>query len=145
MKKTLLFTLGLSFLFFFFSCKNADKNETKKNENTKTEIIDQKEDFTSFYKKFVTDYNFQLERIKFPIKGTNILDYDQEEQWTKENWKKLTNIDEVDNKEFKVEKNETETKVEHKIYLPNSGFSVSYTFELINNQWFLTERTDSDL
>jgi len=149
MKKTVLFILGISLILFVYSCANNNSDDNSGNQDSTENVVVEdkpiKEDFATFYEKFVSDENFQLERVKFPVEGSNIIGYDEEEEWTKENWIKLNNIDEVDQKELTVETDETDTKVEHKIYLPNSGFGVTYAFELIDGKWFLTERTDTGL
>lgn len=149
MKKSFFLILGFSFLMFLFACNSQEKNNDKEvTDSARTEIVEENtvnEEFAEFYKKFVSDENFQIERIKFPVTGSNIVDYDEEVQWTTENCSKLSNIDQIDTTEFTVEINETATKVEHKIFLPNSGFGVSYAFELIDGKWLLTQRTDSNL
>ncbi|MBN2891709.1 MAG: hypothetical protein JXL97_07570 [Bacteroidales bacterium] len=153
MKKTFLVMLMFASVLFF-ACKNESTNDEDNSSDNKTEVTEDNEnadneisaeDFATFYEKFVTDKNFQLERVKFPIEGSNIIDYGETEEWTKENWSMIENIDNVDTKNFTVEKNETETRVEHKFYVPNSGFSFTYVIELIDGKWYLTERTDSNL
>lgn len=146
MKKTGLVILSLSFLFLIFACNNADK--TNDTENTNEEVVEVEvvdEDFSDFYEKFVSNEDFQLERVSFPVEGARILDYDLEEEWTHENWRVLTDIDEIDKNEFAVEVNEDENRVEHKVYLPNSGFGIFYAFQKIEGEWYLTERTDMSL
>ncbi|MDD2200660.1 MAG: hypothetical protein PHF99_04930 [Bacteroidales bacterium] len=151
MKKTGLLVLSLSFLFLLFACNNTEKkNDTEKldNEEKKSEINktgETNEDFEEFYKKFVSDENFQIERVKFPVIGSNIIDYEESEEWTTENWRMLSDVSNVDQNEFTVEILEDDNRIEHKIYLPNSGFGITYTFELIEGKWYLTERTDMSL
>lgn len=151
MKKSGLLVLSLSFLFLLFACNNTEKkNETEKldNEEKKSEINETaaaNEDFEEFYEKFVSDKDFQIERVMFPVMGSNITDYEESEEWTTENWVMLSDVNNVDQNEFTVEILEDDNRVEHKIYLPNSGFGITYTFELIENEWYLTERTDMSL
>jgi hypothetical protein len=155
MKKISLITL-IALLFFAFACNESETDKEKLKEELKAELKEEMkkekteenktstESFETFYEKFVSDDSFQLERVKFPVKGENITDYDESEQWTADNWIYLDHIDDSD-KELTVETDETESRVDHKIYLPNSGFSVSYSFELIDGKWYLTERTDASL
>lgn len=151
MKKSGLLVLSLSFLFLLFACNNTEKkNETEKldNEEKKSEINETaaaNEDFEEFYEKFVSDKDFQIERVMFPVMGSNITDYEESEEWTTENWVMLSDVNNVDQNEFTVEILEDDNRVEHKIYLPNSGFGITYTFELIEGEWYLTERTDMSL
>lgn len=155
MRKSIFLILGFSFIMFLFACNNetennqSDKTDCVETDSVKNDVVEDdkpiNEDFSNFYDKFVSDENFQLERVKFPVKGSKITGYDQEEQWSKDNWTILNNIEDVDTDKFTVEKNETDTKVEHKIYIPGTGFSESYTFELIDGKWYLTERNFTSL
>jgi hypothetical protein len=151
MKKSGLLVLSLSLLFLLFACNNTEKkNETEKLENEEktselNETVAAIEDFEEFYEKFVSDKDFQIERVKFPVMGANIIDYEESEEWTTENWGMLSDIDKVDQNELTVEVLKDDNRVEHKIYLPNSGFGITYAFELIDGKWYLTERTDLSL
>ena len=134
---SIIAVLFLSVLLF--SCNNT---QTKTNEDdadsTANEVVAQAEDFDTFYEKFVADEKFQLERLQFPMRGG---DFDEmgTTKWTKENWRKMNHINEVDKNEYDVKIDKTETLVKHTIELPNSGFSMNYTFEIIDEKWLLTE------
>ncbi|MDD2633988.1 MAG: hypothetical protein PHW82_00650 [Bacteroidales bacterium] len=151
MKKIELLVLSLSFLFVFFACDNIENKNKKEESKTdqqqskleETELAD--ETFLEFYEEFVADENFQLERVKFPVVGSKVLDYEEQEEWTSENWEMLLDVNEVDQNVFTVEIVEDENRIEHTIYIPNSGFGVYYAFELIGGKWYLTERTDTNL
>lgn len=150
MKKKIAISLVFSFLFLNYACQSESKNINSKAEtdtvqansvtieDTKNEYIDA-EDFDSFYQKFTSDKNFQMERLKFPMRGGEFEEM-EETKWTKDNWKVIkTHIDDIDQNEFDVTVEKTETSVKHTIALPNSGFSVNYIFELEDGKWLLTE------
>lgn len=152
MKYSIKIGAFLIFSILAFACQNSEQNtNVVNNDSTKITTDDnsdntQNEDFDQFYSKFISDSDFQMDRINFPIKGKNIIDYGEEEEWTADNWYLITvHVDDVDRNELTVEIEKDAEKVSHLIYLPNSGFSVSYTFEIIDGKWFLTERTDSNL
>lgn len=149
-------SLIIAMLLLLAACGNSRTNKEKLKEELKEEMQKETEkkkveenevtteDFETFYEKFVSDNNFQIERVKFPVKGENIIGYDESEQWTIDNWQYLNHIDKAA-KRLKVETNKTESRVDYKVYLPGTGFSVSYSFELIDGKWYLTERTDASL
>lgn len=129
-----------------FSCQNSSKSDVKNDEKQDEEnVVEVKdENFDEFYSKFITDMEFQIERVHFPISG---MYYEEEvaEEWTKENWQYLkTDIKDIDKNEFEVNVETTETSVEHNIQLPNSGFGMNYKFELIDHKWYLTELNESN-
>ena len=98
----------------------------------------QPEDFEAFYQKFTTDEEFQMSRIEFPLDGCET-DDDTVIYWdNSEDWTPITvSIYNVDTTEFTVEKTYSPTKVELKIYIPNSGFGITKEFELIEGKWYL--------
>jgi len=155
MKIFKILALSVVVLLFFVACENSDTNSNVNNADssqvTTNNVNDDvntvvAENFDAFYTSFISDFNFQMERINFPIEGLLIEDYGEEEDWTPDNWMFLDkNVDDIDRNELTVEIDEQSERVSHKIYIPNSGFSVSYAFELIDNKWYLIERTDSYL
>ncbi len=98
----------------------------------------QAEDFEEFYQKFLTDEDFQLSRIEFPLEGCET-DADTTIYWdSADDWAMLTgSIDDVDTTEYKVEKNYSPTKVVLKIYIEDSGFSITQEYELEDGKWYL--------
>ncbi|MDR0659575.1 MAG: DUF4348 domain-containing protein [Prevotellaceae bacterium] len=98
----------------------------------------QPENFKTFYQKFLTDERFQLSRIEFPLDGCET-DSDTTIYWENEDdWTLLTgSIYDVDTTMYKVEKSYSPTKVELKIYIPDSGFSVTQQYELEDGKWYL--------
>lgn len=96
------------------------------------------EDFEEFYQKFITDENFQLSRIDFPLEGYET-DGDTAIYWNSaDDWTMLTgSIYDVDTTEYKVEKDYSPTEVLFKIYIENSGFSVTQEYELQDGKWYL--------
>ncbi len=153
MKKIFYISLCLVVLFIFSCANETEKTDTTDNEIVeaeKTDASDHKivetESFDTFYDKFLTDKAFQMERVKFPIEGSLVLDYEKSYEWTKDNWELITkHIDEVNRTEFTVEIENLPEMVSHKIYIPNSGLSLSYSFELIDGKWFLTKCSEINL
>ena len=138
MKKT-IYILSISFVMFLFSCGSENNNSQNDVDTENDATIVEVEDFDVFYEKFITDNVFQLERINFPLRG-GAFDEMGEEKWEKDTWRPLTeNINDIDKNEYTVKITETETSVKHVVELPNSGFSIDYTFEVIDEKWYLTE------
>lgn len=98
----------------------------------------QAEDFEEFYQKFITDEDFQLSRIDFPLDGCET-DSDTTIYWNSANdWAMLTiSIHDVDTTEYKVEKSYLPAKVVLKIYIPDSGFGIIQEYELQDGKWYL--------
>ncbi|MDD4150236.1 MAG: hypothetical protein PHE33_09425 [Bacteroidales bacterium] len=132
-----------------FSCQNPDNNNEKdqvevEKQKTEEKIEVENENFNDFYNHFISDKTFQIERVNFPIEG-KYYEEDVARDWTKDNWSYIiTNINDIDKNEFNVDIDETETSVSHTISLPNSGFSMSCRFDLINQKWYLTKLTESN-
>ncbi len=109
-------------------CKHAEKSSGKA------------EDFQVFYQRFLTDKDFQLSRIVFPLDG-----YDNNGETTKKwtaasSWRMVTgSIDKVDTKVYKVEKNFSPQEVNFRIYVENSGIDIRQKFQLKNGKWYLVE------
>ena len=140
MKKTSGIILGLMIVVFFASCDNTTKKNDSNEEQVNTESNETQvaEDFDEFYDKFVTDEEFQLERVNFPLRGGDISE-DGTLEWTKDDWYMIQDIRTVDLEEFEVFTEKKDTKVTHEIQLPNSGFGGDLTYEVIDGKWYLTE------
>lgn len=106
--------------------------------NRKTEAI-QIEDFEEFYQKFISDEDFQLSRIEFPLDGCET-DSDTTIYWNSPNdWTLISDsIYDIDATEYKVEKDYSPTKVVLKIYIEDSGFGITQEYELEDGKWYLT-------
>lgn len=159
--KHLTVILSLTLSFFFFSCDGTtdspdNANSAKKDcdttaaTDTTADNVEEPEEveaenFDEFYEQFVADKAFQLERVKFPLKGKSI-DIDGEEEFTKENWHHMGHIDKARaDKSLKTTIEKTDTRVSHSIFLPNSGFSIEYAFELgEDGKWYLTEKQETN-
>lgn len=103
------------------------------------------EDFHQFYLQFHSDSVFQMERIQFPLEG-GIYDDDKVQRWSKKNWQLIKyTVFEVDTSQFKVLFDKTDTLVNERIYIPNSGFDFHCKYKLINGKWFLVFCLDQNL
>lgn len=123
------------FILLAFACHSV-----KNGRNSKPD-----EDFNQFYLLFHSDSVFQMERIQFPLEGGSY-DSENETKWNKKNWqlKKYTVYD-VDTTQYKVEFNFTDTMVNERIYIPNSGFDFLCKYKLIDGKWFLIYCMDQNL
>ncbi len=138
MTKITSIILGLGIIILFAACDNTSTKKDSDKDSTENTDKVEAENFDKFYTNFVSDDVFQTSRVNFPIKGGDISE-DGTIEWTKENWFTLNNIDEVDRNEFDVFIDKSDNKVTHEIQLPRSGFSMNYTFEIIDGKWYITE------
>lgn len=117
----------------FFSC-GGSKN-----------TIAAEEDFDTFYDKFHSDMEFQMDRIIFPLEGGSA-QVDETVPWTKDNWLTMkVKIYDVDTNEFAVNYHKTEDEFVQSFQLRGSGFSAEYRFKLIKNKWYLVYALDTNL
>lgn len=98
----------------------------------------QPEDFEEFYRRFITDEEFQLSRIEFPLDGSET-DNETTIYWNSaDDWMMITgSVHDVDTIEYKVEKEYSPTKVVFKVYIEDSGFSITQEYELEDGKWYL--------
>ena len=96
------------------------------------------ENFEEFYQKFLTDEDFQLSRIEFPLDGCET-DGENTTYWNSaDDWTMLVgSVHDVDTSEFKVEKTYLPTKVVLKVYIEDSGYGVTQEYELEDGKWYL--------
>ncbi|WP_029904181.1 DUF4348 domain-containing protein [Prevotella sp. 10(H)] len=97
------------------------------------------ENFKDFYEKFLTDEEFQLSRINFPLEG-EIIDEDIEitGEIEETDWEMLTNsIYEVDTDEYQVEIKEDADEVFHRVYIQDSGVDIIEKYKRIKGKWYL--------
>jgi hypothetical protein len=137
------------------SCINHGKNEHKTHHSKKSNIkIESNEDFENFSNLFFDDIDFQLSRIKFPLRG-NSTDYVFDENtesdvkndtfsivkkkyyWNKQGWVKLNKF-KANNDKFKLETIIEEGKITKKIKSADDDFVIIMEFDKIQGQWFLT-------
>jgi hypothetical protein len=127
-------------LLSLIGCKPVN-DVPKEKLNSKSTI----ENFETFYNKFHADSSFQISRIKFPLEGFST-DGNEEKKWTKDNWDLLkTKIYDIDTSHYKISYKKTDKSFTEKIWVEDSGFSMEYRFELINNKWFLVYAFEANL
>lgn len=106
------------------------------------------ENFDSFYNKFCDNPNFQLKRIKFPLKGGISEDYIDKygdhnsrlRSWKRSDWgKRIGKYNSRENRQYGYvyEIDRQRTKVQIGLYVPNSDIGTTMIFKLINNKWYL--------
>jgi len=106
------------------------------------------EAFDSFHKRFLSDENFQLERIKFPVRGiymdndlAGTVDSDSM-IWTKEKWVVIKKLDDKDLKNFRISNDISENMAIIKTEGIEGGFLFVETYKKIDNKWYLISLTD---
>ncbi len=144
MKKSIqLLLLALSVVCIVPSCTITDNN-------TSVETPIEKEVFEVFYKKFLSDDEFQKERVMFPLKGRYMeneiagLGTDTTDQvlWTKDNWKAIHKIDESAMKDVKITKSISDSVVVIKTEGVSFNFLFEETYKIKNGLWYLTNLVD---
>lgn len=135
-----LFLMIIMAVGFLTSCAVNDKKTPKYSKAEET--------FDSFHKKFLTDEKFQLERIKFPVRGrymdndlAGTVDSDSM-IWTKEKWVAIKKLDDKDLKNFRVSKDISENLAIIKTEGIEGGFLFVETYKKIDNKWYLITLTD---
>lgn len=140
MKNILIITTFLISISITTFCAEKNKLENKNTQNVEL--------FDVFYERFLSDKDFQLERINFPIRGRymdNDLAGTVESDsiiWTKENWSLIKKIDKKDLKDIKISKNISENEVIIKTEGVNENFITIETYKKIDDKWFLIEYVD---
>lgn len=138
--KSMLINTIILFLSFT-SCIN--QNSSKTLDSTSRKSIAISESFEEFYEKFHSDSSFQMNRIKFPLKGYNYdetyspiseIDYSNYE-WKKSEWE--IHSKPIASDSLKVERIVKKEEVEEVITIPNSGTEIVRKFTLIDGKWFL--------
>jgi hypothetical protein len=113
--------------------------------NTSIANRSKNEDFDLFYKRFHEDFNFQNERVLFPLEGMKI-DGESQENWSRNNFIPLrTKHFDIDQSKYKVETERTQDSFIQKIYLEDSGFYSEYRFKPVKNKWYLVYVLDQNL
>ena len=103
------------------------------------------EDFDTFYNRFHSDPQFQLDRVKFPLDGS----YEDEAGqvvWSKSNWQmhrqKVTDISEPN---YDTEIIRKKTEVTDKVQLRGAGYYSIRKFQLVDGRWYLVFYDAADL
>lgn len=93
------------------------------------------EDFGEFEDKFIANPRFQMLRIRFDNLGYN----GEGEKWTQENWSIFkTKPSSLQNSgEYKYEQKLSDTQCVQRIWIPDSEFTLEYTYSKINGKWYL--------
>jgi len=132
MKKIII--LLFLILFNLQGCKKSNDSQTN----------DLKEEtFNEFIKKFKSDSEFRLNRIKFPLNGFNSdenIDNNDVYFWEKENWLFYSSDDfkDSDNMDFKEKVIlMTDTSMIYRIYKPQSGYEIKYHFKKESKKYYL--------
>lgn len=109
------------------------QTDTGSLESAKTED----EDFDSFEEKFVSNPRFQMLRIKFDNLGYN----GEGEKWTQENWSifKAKPSSLQQSGEYKYEQKASDNQCVQRIWIPDSEFTLEYTYSKINGKWYLVK------
>ena len=148
-------------LFFFicvcFSCTNTPTVSKKDSNNSKYDVVEEKETFSTFIEKFHNDSVFSLSRIREETSGTNTDDYTRdtldnvgdteyldntERIWTKEELKEelsFFNTLRKDKKKYATKFINKNDCVEEILYIPETGFSLHIVFQLCGNKWFVKQ------
>lgn len=112
------------------------ESETSANQ-TSTGTLEIDEDFDTFEEKFVATSRFQMLRIKFENLGYN----GEGEKWTQENWSIFKNKPSSmqSSGEYKYEQKLSADQCIQRIWIPDSEFTLEYTYSKINGKWYLVK------
>ncbi len=144
----------VTFIFFLFviSCTQNTKPGTHKSPSfidSDTSTIKnfkfKNKDFEAFYQQFITDTAFQINRVKFPLRG-KYSDYEGNEDWEKETWPyiKWDLHKEVAQTNDSISIRQDDNKFFFGEYCLDCGFSFEMQFEKLNDKWFLTYRQENN-
>lgn len=156
MKKIRPLLLYIFITHIFCCCKNSNDFKVPNVNYQKEEIVINKnksESFQEFKSKFFNDSIFQIKRIHFPLRGnsteyifdeTKLKDTITDEYliknskfyWNKKRWIFLNNIN-LSKREYLVDEQVNENKVQLKIKSKQDDFTIYFEFEKNKNQWFL--------
>lgn len=144
--------LILSLILWVSGCTHTSKVTP----STNSTVTNKKEDFSSFYQKFKSDSNFQINRVLFPLNGEFINNddagYDEKgnptptkKTLTKKEWVMIYSFDDMDTSEYKQSDSYSDSMVVKKIIGKGTGFRFEETYKLIKNQWYLIYIVDIDM
>lgn len=121
------------------------KIEIVKPDNKMAEFDFTDKNFEIFYDKFKSDSIFQMNHIKFPIKG-QYEDYKKEKKWNKKKWPLMTwdfrkvMLESLD----RISIEQDSVKFFYGSYCVDCGFSFEMQFDKIGDAWFLTYRQENN-
>lgn len=143
MIKKILLIISISFLFNCSS--NTKESENKTKEKQDFTFVFEDTGFKSFYIKFVSDYDFQFNHVKFPLKG-NYKGLDGERNWDNENWLVMNwdFRDVISSQNDSVSVVQTDSSFFFGSYCIDCGFSFEMEFLKIENDWFLVYRQENN-
>jgi len=147
--KDSLFNVLTAIMFILSSCKQPSGVEDMTSGST-NQAANDKEDFDSFYKKFINDNLFQMQRIHFPLPGINTDEMDINDTlyyWQKKDWRVYKGIpNNIDTSEFKITTVRMDSMAVDEVALKEGSFSVRYIFRLKkDSKWYLVRHEDINL
>ena len=103
------------------------------------------ENFDEFNIRFHNDYDFQMERIIFPLEGS-YSDEEGETPWLKKDWKYHKGpVGQGLSSEFENSVVKNDSSVIDKIWIDGSGYSIERVFKLKGGRWYLVSYTEINL
>lgn len=138
---------------FFIQC---NKKAVVINSKAKQQIASEKsnkvavknyrgENFDKFYTKFHKDSLFQLSRVKFPLKGSQVNAHGTT-NWSKEKWLMIkAKASEVDKKLYNVKTSFKGDSYFEGVYCKDCPFTFEMEYKLVNGKWFLVYLQENDL
>lgn len=147
----------LFFACFSFSCSNNKIVNQKDSNNSKSNVVEEKEAFSAFIEKFHNDSIFALSRIDGEILGSNTDEYTRdslddlddtqyldntERIWTKEELKEelyVFNTLRKDKEKYSIKFIKKDDWVEEILYIQETGFSLHIVFQLRGDKWFVKQ------
>ncbi len=95
-----------------------------------------REDFLVFHEKFYADSLFQLQRIEFPLAGTDPDGVEERFYWDIDNWRYLQPLEEGQDVR-KLPFVDMETWMIERLVI-QERFGMEKQFTLMDNKWYLT-------
>jgi hypothetical protein len=141
--------LVIVFLGSIISACSFNDDNYSENTDTSSQLLD--DDFNRFLEEFSADFQFQLNRIKFPLKTTTFDSELNKEFVVLQSKSKFKQLDfRIVNSNSKFD-NWTQNRVvdklknsaEVQIRGVDNGIYIDYSFKKINNTWMLIEITDA--
>jgi hypothetical protein len=133
------------------SCSQQENDEHSETISSSTILID--DDFNRFLDEFSADYQFQLNRIKFPLKTNtfdinqdkSIVTFQQKSKFKQLDFREMKSKTEFDNwnQNRVVDVKKLDAVVEFRGV--DNGINIDFIFKKINNTWMLIEINDSSM
>lgn len=119
--------------------------EKQKTVQTTTDFLFSDQSFKTFYERFIQDSLFQIERVRFPLKG-QYESFDGERKWSKNKWSFMNwdfreNMYDGDDSTSIIQDS---CKFFYGAYCRECGFSFEMEFQKLNDKWFLTYRQENN-